>query len=200
MTDIIDFILLIIIAIISIVLHEVAHGYAALTQGDPTARQAGRLTLNPLAHIDPFLTIILPGLLILSGSSIIFGGARPVPVNPYNFRHGVKSNAIVAASGPLTNFLLAVLFALLLRVFPYSSILLNAVYLNIVLMVFNLIPIPPLDGSRVLELFLSPSARYQLRKIEPYGMLIIFLLIFVFGRFFWTIIGPIINFFVNLIV
>lgn len=198
--ELLNLVLLILIAALSIVLHEIAHGYAALLQGDPTARNAGRLTLNPFAHIDPFLTIILPGLLILSGSSIIFGGAKPVPVNPYNFRHGVKSNAIVAASGPLTNFLLAVVFALLLRLFPHSSIFLNAVYLNIVLMVFNLLPIPPLDGSRVLELFLSPAARYQFRKIEPYGMLIIFLLIFVFGRFFWMFLGPIINFFVELII
>src|SRR5262249_54215251 len=146
------------------ILHEVAHGLVADRLGDPTARLMGRLTLNPIPHIDPFLSIALPLILIVTGSPVIFGGAKPVPVDPYNLRDGRKDLALVSLAGPMTNVLLAIIAALLLKVLDVVSLgtitafihyfLLVVVQYNILLGIFNLLPIPPLDGSKIFSLVL----------------------------------------------
>ena len=151
----------IIILIFSVIIHEVSHGYAALYLGDVTAKYAGRLTLNPIKHIDPVGSIILPLLFAISGSGVILGWAKPVPYNPYNLRNKKWGELIVAIAGPASNILIAVIFGLLIR---FSGILglptafvqlsISVVLINLVLAIFNLIPIPPLDGSKVLFAFL----------------------------------------------
>jgi Zn-dependent protease len=152
---------LILALIISVIIHEMAHAYAANALGDPTARLQGRLSPNPLVHIDPMMSVILPAILILSGSSFVFGAAKPVPYNPYNFTNQKWGEAIVAFAGPLSNFALAGIFALLIQ---FSEILslsetfvflaFQIVALNIFLAIFNLVPIPPLDGSKIFPKFL----------------------------------------------
>lgn len=143
---------------IAIILHEVAHGYAALYLGDPTAKYAGRLTLNPLAHVDMWGTIIIPLLLIVSGTGFIFGWAKPVPVNPFNVR-GRYGMVLVALAGPFTNLIITTVFGLAARFSPASTALPflfeTVALVSAILMLFNLIPIPPLDGSKVLYLFLE---------------------------------------------
>ncbi len=168
---------------IAVILHEVAHGYVALRLGDPTAYYAGRLTLNPLKHIDLWGTIILPLLLILStGGRFVFGWAKPVPVNYYNLRYGKYGPVIVALAGPLTNFLLLAFFGLAARYSPSDTALpflfVSIALVNGVLMLFNLIPIPPLDGSKVLYLFLEnrPDIIQMLERYSLYiliGLLVI---------------------------
>ena len=156
---------MIVALIFSVVLHEMAHGYAANWLGDPTARLQGRLTANPLVHIDPLMSVILPGLLIFSGSPFIFGAAKPVPYNPYNFTNQKWGEAIVAAAGPLANIAIAVVFALLVRSADvlglsdaFISLAIPIIMLNIFLAFFNLVPIPPLDGSKIFP------------KLLPYGL------------------------------
>lgn len=151
-----------VVLIFSVILHEIAHGYMANWLGDPTARLAGRLTLNPVSHIDPIGSLLLPFILIISGSSILIGYAKPVPYNPYNLR-GKWDEALVAGAGPATNVLLALIFGMIVR-FGYGSLdpaLIDVfklvVMMNVVLAVFNLIPIPPLDGSKVLSSVLPGS-------------------------------------------
>jgi Zn-dependent protease len=152
------FIFTLIVLIFSIVIHEVAHGYAANALGDPTARLQGRLTLNPVSHVDPLGSILIPGLLILSNASILFGWAKPVPYNPYNLRNQRWGEAMVAAAGPAVNLVIAIAFGLLLRFggeLPFMSpnfqeLAGHVVYMNILLALFNLIPLPPLDGSKIL--------------------------------------------------
>ncbi len=148
---------MIFILIISVIIHEMAHGYAANWLGDPTARLAGRLSPNPLIHLDPMMSVIVPGLLLLSGSPILFGAAKPVPYNPYNFTNQKWGEAIVAAAGPAANIAIAVIFAVLIR--SAEALQLSAsfvelsfyiIILNIFLAFFNLVPIPPLDGSKIL--------------------------------------------------
>src|SRR3989344_5977767 len=150
-----------VILVFSAILHEVAHGFVADRFGDPTARLMGRLTLNPKPHIDPMMTIFLPLLLLFSGSPVIFGGAKPVPVDPYNFREGRKDMALVSLAGPGTNIILAVSAALLIRLFsviaPIDFVLYFlgiVVHINLLLAIFNLLPIPPLDGSKIVALLL----------------------------------------------
>lgn len=144
---------------IAVILHEVSHGFVAFRLGDPTAFYAGRLTLNPFKHIDLVGTIVVPLLLFLSKTGIVFGWAKPVPVNYYNLKYGKYGPVIVALAGPVTNFILALIFAILARISPAGTALpflfITISFINSFLMLFNLIPIPPLDGSKVLYLFLD---------------------------------------------
>ncbi len=163
----------IVVLVVSVILHEVAHGYMANYLGDPTARLAGRLTLNPIAHIDPIGSILLPALLAVTGSPLLIGYAKPVPYNPYNLR-GKFGETLVAASGPGTNLLLALLFALIIRfgavsmTAPMLGAFTIIVYVNLVLAFFNLIPIPPLDGSKVLSGILPRALahKYDLFRVN----------------------------------
>ena len=191
-----------IILILSIIAHEVAHGYAADSLGDPTARLAGRLTLNPLPHIDLMGSIILPALLVFTGSPILFGWAKPVPYNPYNLKNKRWGEAFVAVAGSGTNILLAIIFALVVRFGAYfgfdaMALSLAAViaFINLFLGFFNLIPFPPLDGFTALRAALpwhlsSGLARFE-NRIRAMGTLslILFLLIFSF-----VFVGPFFNF------
>jgi Zn-dependent protease len=166
--------------VISIVVHECAHGLVALWNGDPTARDAGRLTLNPLSHVDPIGSIILPGLLLLTRSPFLFGWAKPVPVDTARLRHPVNDQLKVALAGPASNLLLALVFAALVRVSPEQGFFapLRAmgyagVTLNCLLALFNLIPIPPLDGSWVLMRFLPLRHIVVLQQFRMAGMVLI---------------------------
>ena len=169
-------------AILAITLHEAAHGYAALTFGDPTAKEAGRLSLNPIRHVDPMGTIILPGLLLISSAPFLFGWAKPVPINFGRLRSPRRDMVWVALAGPGMNIGLAVLSALLLHVTPAVSGLAGAVittalqysiFINVILAVFNMIPLPPLDGGRVaVGLLPLPLAR-GLARTEKYGILLL---------------------------
>lgn len=174
----------------SITSHEAMHGFAADRLGDPTAREQGRLTLNPLPHIDPFFTILLPALLLLSGSGIIFGGAKPVRVNVRRLRNPRRDWALVGAAGPLTNMALALGLAALLSILIHggvaepesraTEVLAAGIYVNVLLAVFNLVPIPPLDGSRVMQLFLSGAALAAYQRLEQFGLILVVALIFFF--------------------
>ncbi len=182
----------IIILLFSIILHEVMHGLVALKFGDTTAQRAGRLTLNPIPHIDLFGTILLPALLIFTGSPILFGWAKPVPVNPLNFSSLRKGEFFVSAAGILSNFGLAILAAVLYHimnaapiVFPalIGNLLHYTVVINLVLGVFNLFPVPPLDGSKILLSQLPYKLAKQYLKLERYGFLILLILMMIpFGR------------------
>lgn len=178
----------IVILLFSVIVHEVMHGVVAKRFGDHTAERAGRLTLNPLPHIDLFGTILLPGLLILSGSPILFGWAKPVPVNPLNFTNLRKGELLVSAAGILANFGLAVLAAAiyhLLNALPQTfpallgALLRFTVLINLVLGIFNLFPIPPLDGSKVLLSQLPYHLAKEYQKLERYGILILLILLMV---------------------
>lgn len=195
MTNLIQLLFFFIIIIPSAIIHEYAHGWAADQMGDPTARQAGRLTLNPKAHIDLFGTILMPILLVLfSGGTFIFAYAKPVPYNPYNLKNLKWGPALVAVAGPASNLIVAFICALLVRFLPISNfvfILSLIVYANILLAVFNLVPIPPLDGSKVLYAII-PNTETGLRfkmVLQRYGFII--LLFFIF--FFFRLISPIIS-------
>jgi len=164
---------MIVALIISVVIHEMAHGYAANALGDPTARLSGRLSPNPLVHLDPLMSVIVPGLLIMSGSPILFGAAKPVPYNPYNFTNQKWGEALVAAAGPLANVAIAGIFAVIIRfadVLSLSGTFVQLAYmvitLNIFLALFNLIPVPPLDGSKILPRFLPFSLRMQYDRVR----------------------------------
>jgi len=183
--------------LLAIIFHEIAHGWVADKLGDPTARQMGRLTINPIAHIDIFGTIIMPIILfIFSQGNFSFGYAKPVPVNPFNLRNPKRDMAIVSFAGPATNITLAaisILIAIIVTALqlstilpqflssklfvPLSQMLSYSVTINIFLAAFNLIPIPPLDGGRVLMGLLPDRHAYTLSKIEPYGFMILFILI-----------------------
>lgn len=184
-------ILSLIIIIYSAILHEIAHGLVAYRLGDPTAKLLGRLTLNPIKHIDPFMSIIFPLLLLLSSSPILFGGAKPVPIDPFNFKEGRKDLAISALAGPLTNLFLAVLAGLIIHtVYPQTAfwevassgiigfILTQIVNINLLLAIFNLIPIPPLDGSKVFAMLLPKKEASTYLALESIGMFILFFLLF----------------------
>jgi len=178
------FIFSLIILIFSVVIHEVSHGYAALFLGDRTAQERGRLTLNPIKHIDPVGSIIFPALSILLGG-FVFGWAKPVPFNPYNLRNRKYGEAIVAIAGPASNILIALVFGLILRVSPafatgsVGGLVATIVLINLMLGIFNLIPIPPLDGSRLI-LFILPERFAKARSIfDRYGLVVVVLLIFI---------------------
>lgn len=196
----------IVILLFSIVFHEVAHGRVALWKGDTTARDAGRLTLNPIPHIDIFGTILFPLLLILMRSPVLFGWAKPVPVNPWRLRESKKDMALIGASGPASNLLLAVIAGILFRIsigaIGANNVLVQAlffaVFINLVLAFFNLIPIPPLDGSKIVMGFLPDDLAVQYSRIERYGFLIIFGLFFL--GIFQRILFPIVHLFLILII
>jgi Zn-dependent protease len=184
---------------IAVIFHEVAHGYVALKLGDTTARDMGRLTLNPIPHIDPVGTILIPGILILLHAGFVFGYARPVPVNFFRLRNPKRGMALVALAGPATNLAIALVAAILLRVLfladpglalrilnsggssgLYGSLSISAAYilfytffLSVILAVFNLIPIPPLDGGRIAVGLLPENMARAYAKIEPFGMILI---------------------------
>ncbi len=175
-----------IILLFSIILHECAHGLAAERHGDPTARQAGRITLNPIPHLDPIGSVLLPGIMILmslfGAPAIIFGWAKPVPINPYNLNDPKRDMMWIGLAGPATNFGVALILTLLFRllVFPASLaaiILFYGVTINLLLAIFNLIPIPPLDGSRILTGLLPEEYSYRLSRIEPFGFIILIILL-----------------------
>ncbi|MBR3164101.1 site-2 protease family protein [Candidatus Saccharibacteria bacterium] len=178
------------VTVFSMMLHEVAHGFVAYKLGDETARLSGRLTLNPLKHIDPWMTIGLPLLLAVLGGPV-FGGAKPVPINTRNLKFGEWGFALVAIAGPLTNFLLALIFFL---VGHYTGWMLDSGFLgalmrmgvsvNLGFMLFNIIPIPPLDGSRVLYALAPEGARRIMEGMERYGVMIMLVLVWVFGGVF----------------
>jgi len=182
-----------VILLFSVIIHELAHGYVAYFLGDPTAKYEGRLTLNPLKHLDPFGSVILPLLLFIAGSPFLFGWARPVPVNPYNFRDKKWGELKVSFAGPAANLSLAVFFGLALRFVPDVVILSNQglgialsyiVAINLWLAVFNLIPVPPLDGSWILFTFL-PESLYGFKAfLRQYGIVVLVLVI-LFGSGLW---------------
>lgn len=189
--------------LLAIILHEIAHGWVANKLGDPTAKLKGRLTLNPLPHIDLFGTVILPTILLITRAGILFGWAKPVPVNPYNLKDPKKDMMWVAAAGPIVNFILAIASAVLLRIlnslnpgllflsspltrkFSFGSSILQplalmcivSIQINIVLGVFNLIPIPPADGGRIMVGILPTKQAEAYSKIEPMGLILLFAVI-----------------------
>lgn len=184
------------ILIYSVILHEVAHGFIADRLGDPTARISRRLTLNPVPHIDPLMTIGLPLLLILSGSGIIFGAAKPVPVDPFNFKDPKRDMAMVALAGPGTNLAIAFLMALLMRAIPdptAQEILKTSIFWNVGLAIFNLFPIPPLDGSKVLAGVLPDDLAKSFESLERFGFVIIFGVLMFFPGLIFGVTSPIIS-------
>ena len=189
-----DIIFQIAILIFSVVVHEVSHGAVANVLGDPTAKLQGRLTLNPIQHIDPIGSVLVPLLLFFTNAGVMFGWAKPVPVNPYNLR-GKYGEAIVAAAGPLSNIGVAVIFGLLIRVAgglmttSFLHIATMAVIINIVLAIFNLVPIPPLDGSKILFGFLPYHLQQVRESLERYG----FFIVLIFIVFLWQFLTPVIG-------
>jgi Zn-dependent protease len=201
--------------VFAIVLHEVAHGWVANKLGDHTAKDMGRLTLNPIPHIDLFGTIVMPLLLLLfTGGKLVFGYAKPVPINPYNFREPKKGMALSSLAGPGINMTMAVSFAFLLRVvlpgvegfipksawgwlgLPMVLMLGYGVLINVGLAILNMIPIPPLDGSRIVYWLLPDRLASAYYRLEPYGMLILMALLAfnVLGYIIWPILQPMLYF------
>jgi len=213
----------VIILLFSVVIHEVSHGVVAERLGDPTARLAGRLTLNPLKHLDPFGSVILPLLLSLIPGGIIFGWAKPVPYNPYNLKNPEKGGAIIAATGPLSNVFIATVFGTLSRFIPLDAarklllvqaaplgridVIANSleamfflcmiiVFINILLAIFNLVPIPPLDGSKLLFAILPRGAANFKMNLERYG----FILVIIFIFFGFRLIQPLVFWFYQVLI
>lgn len=206
-TSVLNLVLTIVLLVLCVSAHEAAHAWVAWKCGDPTGKDLGRITLNPLPHIDPLLSVILPALLFMT-TGHAFGGAKPVPVNFHRLRQPLRDMSFVAAAGPITNFLLAVLFLITWRFFVKTgyyngaadfealrrydllpSVLLNAVGFNVLLTVFNLIPIPPLDGSRIMAWVLPAPLRPHYAMVERFGIFIVFALLLWspgFNQFLWS--------------
>jgi Zn-dependent protease len=202
--DITYIIMVIVVILFSMTLHEAMHGFTAFWLGDDTAEREGRLTLNPIKHIDPFLTIGLPVLLAVIGGPI-FGGAKPVPFNPARLKYDEWGAALVALAGPLTNFVIAFLFFVSLTVFNLSTstlagqFLMIGVYVNLGFFVFNMLPIPPLDGSRVVYAIAPDFVRQGMEAIERFGIIFVFAIVLLAGSllgvFMQAAIGGILTFF-----
>ncbi len=176
--------------VFAITLHEAAHGYVARLFGDQTAWMLGRVTLNPLKHIDPIGTVLVPGVLLLTGAPFLFGWAKPVPVNFGNLRHPKRDMIWVAAAGPAANFVMAVIWVLLLGMAVPDGVLASeglqqvahyGIIVNLVLMALNLLPIPPLDGGRIAVGLLPGRASYALSRVEPYGFFVVLALLMIPG-------------------
>ena len=190
--DILKVIIVLIIVVGSVILHELSHGVVAYWLGDRTAKDAGRLTFNPVKHIDPFMSILVPVVLYILGAPV-FGGAKPVPINSYNLKWREWGMALVALAGPFTNLIIAFLSFIIghftgaiygsgneIIAFIFSEL----IYINLGFMIFNLIPVPPLDGSRVLYAVSPDGFRGILAAVEPYGFILVYLMIFLFGDVF----------------
>ncbi|MBN1967832.1 MAG: site-2 protease family protein [Candidatus Delongbacteria bacterium] len=198
-------VIVIVVLLFSVVVHEVAHGYAAYKLGDPTAKMMGRLTLNPINHIDPVWTIIIPAFMYVT-MGFVFGGAKPVPVNYYNLHKPKRDMAIVAAAGPLSNLILLILASIIFKVLLNFGFMNNTIhnflfymaFINAILMGFNLIPIPPLDGSKILMGFLTHEQADKFEEFSKYGFLVIFGILILGDLTGISIIGlilrPVINF------
>jgi len=192
-----------VVLLFSLSVHESAHAWTALKEGDPTAQSLGRISLNPLVHIDLIGTVVMPLLMIFSGVSFLFGWAKPCPVDPRRFKHLKRGQIIVSGAGPVSNLLLALLFTaglfVAVRAIPDSSashpvihFLLLGLQLNVVLAIFNLVPLPPLDGSHILQWALPNGLGHRyIRAIGPYGGFI--LLALVMTGALWTVVGPVIR-------
>lgn len=200
------------VLLISIILHEIAHGYVAYRFGDSTAKNLGRLSFNPLVHVDVLGSFIVPGICVLSGSGFFIGWAKPVPVNPRYFSNPLKHMMFVALAGPLVNISLVVVSSVILSLilslnsgimvyYNHSIVLTTLLYfiqINLILAVFNLIPIPPLDGSRILMNFVPKQVQLLIEKLEPYGFVCIFVLAYfgVFNYLFSIVLPPLYRFFI----
>lgn len=193
-----EFILKLVIIIYSIIIHEIAHGYAALAQGDRTALYAKRLTLDPIKHIDLFGTIVLPiASIVLSAGTFVFGWAKPVPYNPYNLKNQRWGQALVALAGPLANIAIAGAFLLLLYLGigmrfltePLAEMSVFIIVMNLILAFFNMLPIPPLDGSKVFFSLLPYKWQYIRHHLERYGFFLLLFFIIVFGDYFFNFIN-----------
>ena len=186
----IDFIFQILVLIISVMAHEVAHGAAAYAFGDPTAKNQGRLTLNPLKHIDMFGSIILPALLYFTHAGFLFGWAKPVPYNPYNLHNRRLGEFCVSIAGIVTNFIIAIVFSIVIKFAvalslsqPVIDLILYIILLNVTLGVFNLVPIPPLDGSKILFTLVPYRYEHHLITLEKYGFYFLIIFIVFFGSY-----------------
>lgn len=192
------------ILILSIVFHEVAHGYAANWLGDPTARLAGRLSPNPLLHIDPIGSVLVPAVLYMTSAPFLFGWAKPVPYNPYNLRNQKWGESFVAAAGPLANLFLATVFTILIRLSSnlgfsaeFVDMATYVVFINILLALFNAIPFPPLDGSKIIVPFLPFGLSMKYRALTTYmenlGFVALFLCVFLFMQILWKPFSALVN-------
>jgi len=180
----------------SIIIHEVSHAWAAFALGDDSAKRAGRLSFNPLKHVDPFGTVILPLILYFTyfTAGFIYGYAKPVPFNPYNFRNFKRDSGLTALAGPLSNILIAIVMAIIFHFAPplLQSILYYVVFLNLLLAFFNLIPVPPLDGSKVLGMVLTDEAYFKWTAQERKGMIWLFAIIIISNLLGLNLIGKIV--------
>ncbi len=213
MNNILTIAIQLLVILLALSVHESAHAWMAERFGDPTGRMQGRISLNPIAHIDPIGTVVFPVFLAIIGAPV-FGWAKPVMVNPYNLKNPKKDNMYIAAAGPGSNILMAVgsiaVFLILKKIGIIGSIyvtskgaeaitilLLNLILINIFLAIFNLLPVPPLDGSRILEGVLEGEALHTLKKIEPYGFLILMAVIYL--GIFDIVARPVINFIMRIL-
>lgn len=197
----IEIIILLGVILFSMTIHEAMHVYMGYWLGDDTAKREGRLTLNPIAHIDPFMTILLPVLLLLSGGPV-FGGAKPVPFNPHGLKYGEFGAMLVGVVGPLTNLLIAFVafgfYVLSGEVGYVSAILKTAVYVNLGFFIFNMIPLPPLDGSRLLYYLAPDFIRRFMQSMETYGIFIVLAIVLLFSQFLSSFMVAAIEFFVTI--
>ena len=196
---------------IAVIIHEVAHGWTADKLGDPTARLQGRLSLNPLVHIDPYGSILIPLILIIVQSPFIFGWAKPVPFDPYNLKNPRRDSALISIAGPVSNILIAIVSSILLRIMfstlvisPILALFLaNLIGINILLALFNLIPVHPLDGGKIFVGLLPEEQAYDADKfLHRYGTIILLFLIFPFGGQspLFAVLSPAIEFIVNILI